>query len=122
MKKKQQKNICQPPKNPFVNIQNYVTHDTYGYDRVVVKDKPLVEIYPTQGGLVLFNSRNFHEVEHSENLRISMGGHVGLNPLAKLFCRYKEEKHHFLREKLFIISITILFLQFHPRSFHRHFI
>jgi len=56
----------------------YITGDTYGYDHEVVKDKEFVEIYPAQGSLVLFNSRNFHEVKSSENSRIAMGGHIGL--------------------------------------------
>ncbi|HEV2614667.1 MAG TPA: 2OG-Fe(II) oxygenase [Gammaproteobacteria bacterium] len=62
----------------------YITHDTYGYDHAVVKDKEFAEIYPTQGSLVLFNSRNFHEVRRSENPRISMGGHIGLTPAGEI--------------------------------------
>jgi hypothetical protein len=62
----------------------YITRDTYGYDHAVVKDKAFAEIYPTQGSLVLFNSRNFHEVKPSENPRISMGGHIGLTTTGEI--------------------------------------
>lgn len=62
----------------------YIMDNTYGYDHTIVKDKEYAKIYPTQGSLVLFNSRNFHEVKSSENSRISMGGHIGLTKTGEI--------------------------------------
>ena len=57
----------------------YIMSDTYGYDPNVVTGKDFTEIKIKPGQLLFFNSRNFHEVKASSDLRLSMGGHIGLN-------------------------------------------
>lgn len=58
----------------------YIKGETYGYDHEVVKDAELIKIKPKPGMLLIFNSRNFHEVLKSSKPRLSLGGHVGRTP------------------------------------------
>ncbi len=53
---------------------------TYGYYPKVVEGCESINIPITPGKLLFFNSRNFHKVNESENLRLSFGGHIGLMP------------------------------------------
>jgi len=55
----------------------YIKGATYGYDHEVVKGAESIKIKPEPGMLLLFNSRNFHEVLKSTKPRLSLGGHVG---------------------------------------------
>jgi hypothetical protein len=61
----------------------YIIKNTYGYDHAVVADREQVKVKPTPGKLVIFNSRNFHEVLKSQRPRLSIGGHIGLLPEQK---------------------------------------
>lgn len=59
----------------------------YDYDRSIVQDCEMVKILPKQGELVLFNSRNFHEVESTSGdvERITISSFIGqINNSAKL--------------------------------------
>lgn len=57
----------------------FIKAGTYGYDKVVVKNAESYNYKPSAGDLVIFNSRNFHEVVPSSgNIdRITIGGHFG---------------------------------------------
>lgn len=59
---------------------HYIIRNTYGYDHQVVAGCEQIKIHPEPGMLLIFNSRNFHEVLKSEKPRLSMGGHMGLLP------------------------------------------
>lgn len=52
---------------------------TYGYSHEVVKgaERCAIQVAPRQ--LVIFNSRNFHEVTASSQMRLSIGGHLGVD-------------------------------------------
>lgn len=54
--------------------------DSYGYSPDLVKDCEYVELLPAQGDLVLFNSRNFHEVKQTngEDERVTNSSFIGL--------------------------------------------
>lgn len=72
---------CVVYNRPWQRIDDqHIVKDTYGYDHCVVKNCDSVLIKPNAGKLVLFNSRNFHEVHKSERSRLSIGGHIGLLP------------------------------------------
>lgn len=58
----------------------YIYKQTYGYDEKVVEGKEFIQIPIKAGQLVFFNSRNFHKVNKSQKMRLSIGGHVGLTP------------------------------------------
>ena len=58
----------------------HILGETYGYDEIVVQNKDYIEIPITAGKLVFFNSRNFHKVNASSQMRLSIGGHIGLKP------------------------------------------
>ncbi len=52
---------------------------SYGYDTTFIRDCESVTLYPEPGELVLFNSRNFHEVEQTEGEeeRITISSFIG---------------------------------------------
>lgn len=52
---------------------------TYGYSREVVQgaERCAIQVHPAE--LVIFNSRNFHEVTASTHMRLSIGGHLGVD-------------------------------------------
>jgi hypothetical protein len=56
----------------------FILKQTYGYDHQVVANRECMKVKPAPGRLVLFNSRNFHEVLRSQHPRLSIGGHIGL--------------------------------------------
>jgi hypothetical protein len=56
----------------------YILHDTYGYDKKLVANAECITFRPTPGTLMFFNSRNFHEVAKCTKPRLTMGGHIGL--------------------------------------------
>ncbi|NRA66602.1 MAG: 2OG-Fe(II) oxygenase [Pseudobacteriovorax sp.] len=58
----------------------HIVKNTYGYDAKIVRHSKSVIIAPEVGSLVLFNSRNFHEVKKAQGRRIAIGGHFGLLP------------------------------------------
>lgn len=51
--------------------------NSYGYDPLVVKDVESHSITPKIGDLVIFNSRNFHEVKPAEGDRLTMSSFIG---------------------------------------------
>ena len=55
----------------FKNVNNY------GYDYSVVNDKDKIEYNSNQGDLVLFNSRNYHEVSKAKNKTITLSSFIG---------------------------------------------
>jgi hypothetical protein len=55
----------------------FLVGDSYAYDPVVVKDSSLMTFKPAVGQLVIFNSRNLHEVAAASQSRLSIGGHFG---------------------------------------------
>ena len=57
----------------------YILGDTYGYDQKIVEGRESCKITPKPGLLAFFNSRNFHEVKQSQTIRLSIGGHVGID-------------------------------------------
>lgn len=56
----------------------YIYKQTYGYDEKIIAGQESTSIPIKPGSLVFFNSRNFHKVNKSQNMRLSIGGHVGL--------------------------------------------
>ncbi|MDP1723786.1 MAG: hypothetical protein Q8L85_03710 [Alphaproteobacteria bacterium] len=62
----------------------YIYKQTYGYDEKVVEGKESTQIAIKPGSLVFFNSRNFHKVNKSQKMRLSIGGHVGLTSAGNL--------------------------------------
>ena len=64
---------------PWVSSDDqYIFKNTYGYDNKVVAGANSASLKPKKLSLVLFNSRNFHEVKASTKPRIGVGGHLGL--------------------------------------------
>jgi hypothetical protein len=55
-----------------------IVKDTYGYAACVVEGAEKLIVKPKAGELVIFNSRNFHEVKSASSRRLSLGGHLGL--------------------------------------------
>jgi Putative 2OG-Fe(II) oxygenase len=53
---------------------------SYAYEQQIVKESEFIEISPKQGDLVLFNSRNFHEVDATASTRerITFSSFIGL--------------------------------------------
>jgi hypothetical protein len=62
--------------------ERYREQESYAYHPSLVLEDEYVEIYPHPGDLVLFNSRNYHEVERTEGdkPRLSVSSFVGLLP------------------------------------------
>lgn len=60
--------------------EKYRTPGNYAYPSVVIDGCSFVEVSPLQGELVLFNSRNYHEVDKTEGntQRITMSSFIGL--------------------------------------------
>jgi len=58
----------------------YLIPDSYAHDRKLVEGCEYAEIPVQTGQLVIFNCRNYHEVRSSENLRLTIGGHIGMDP------------------------------------------
>lgn len=58
----------------------FIIQDTYGYDHKVIEGAEVAHLKPKPRSLVLFNSRNFHEVNASTKPRVGIGGHLGLTP------------------------------------------
>jgi hypothetical protein len=58
--------------------------ESYGYDSSLVRFAGRCEIEPTVGDLVLFNSRNFHEVRPATGDRITASSFIGLLPSGEL--------------------------------------
>lgn len=56
----------------------YLIEGTYGYFDDVVRGTTSRAIKIKIGSLVFFNCRNFHRVNASGDMRLSIGGHVGL--------------------------------------------
>lgn len=54
--------------------------DSYGYDHGVLTTGKYEEILPLLGDLVIFNSRNYHEVMPSNESRITMSSFIGQLP------------------------------------------
>lgn len=55
----------------------HISGHTYGYDRVVVENCDFVSLKPEVGHLIIFNSRNFHQVISAPHDRLTLGGHMG---------------------------------------------
>lgn len=60
--------------------ERYREPGSYAFDLALVQNDAFVEIFPQTGELVLFNSRNYHEVEKAEGThqRLSISSFVGL--------------------------------------------
>lgn len=60
--------------------ERYREPGSYAFDPALVRNDAYVEIVPQTGELVLFNSRNYHEVEKAEGARqrLSISSFVGL--------------------------------------------
>ena len=61
--------------------EGYHIAGSYAYDAAVVHESEYIEIAPRQGEFVLFNSRNFHEVDAniSTRERITLSSFIGLS-------------------------------------------
>ena len=57
-----------------------IVKDTYGYEKSIIEGSDFLRANPVKGKLVLFNSRNFHEVKQASGRRVAIGGHIGLTP------------------------------------------
>lgn len=72
---------CEVFNRPWILRDNaHIVAQTYGYDGSVVAGAESLKIAPKAGELVLFNSRNFHQVLKAEGRRVALGGHLGLLP------------------------------------------
>lgn len=67
-----------------VNDEQYKIPGSYSYDTNLVKDSEAKYITPVLGDLVLFNSRNFHQVLLGEGERITMSSFIGKMPKGNL--------------------------------------
>ncbi|MEG4503686.1 2OG-Fe(II) oxygenase [Microcoleus sp. F6_B4] len=67
-----------------VNDQQYKLPGSYSYDTNLVKNSQAKYITPVLGDLVLFNSRNFHQVLPGEGERITMSSFIGKMPKGNL--------------------------------------
>jgi Rps23 Pro-64 3,4-dihydroxylase Tpa1-like proline 4-hydroxylase len=52
---------------------------SYGFSTELVRGRRNFSIQPTMGDLVIFNTRNFHEVKDSVGQRFSISSFFGLN-------------------------------------------
>ena len=63
----------------------FIKGSSYAYDPEVIASKERAAIKPKVGDLVIFNSRNFHEVSKGEGgRRWTMGGHLATTPEGKI--------------------------------------
>jgi len=62
------------------NDEEYKVPDSYSYDMSVVQTSEAKYITPVLGDLVLFNSRNFHQVLPGHGERITMSSFIGKMP------------------------------------------
>jgi 2OG-Fe(II) oxygenase superfamily len=67
-----------------MNDEQYKLPSSYSYDANLVKDSEVKYITPVLGDLVLFNSRNFHQVLPGEGERITMSSFIGKMPKGNL--------------------------------------
>lgn len=67
-----------------VNDEQYKLPCSYSYDTNLVKNSEAKYITPVLGDLVLFNSRNFHQVLPGDGERITMSSFIGKMPTGNL--------------------------------------
>ena len=67
-----------------VTDERYRIKDSYGYDPQLVDGTETTVIPPRVGDLILFNSRNFHEVKTTQGDRITVSSFVGQMESGKL--------------------------------------
>lgn len=66
------------------NDEKYKLPNSYGYDPSLVENSQTKYIAPVLGDLVLFNSRNFHQVLPGQGERITMSSFIGRVPTGDL--------------------------------------
>jgi hypothetical protein len=65
---------------------HHLIGETYAYDPMVVEDAPLVALKPMVGRLIIFNSRNLHDVTAASQSRVAIGGHFGAHSNGNVIC------------------------------------